>query len=118
MIYQDEFIIIEKEEHELPWIKIFTKKPFKEISDCDEMTRKRLFEAMLIAEKTMIKFYNPTKINIASFGNVCPQVHIHIIARFELDSYFPNSVWGEKKRQSSIALPSFDEFCKELVKSL
>lgn len=118
MIYQDKFIRIEREESELPWIKIFTQIKYKEITDCDEATRNRLLEAMFIAEKTMIKFYNPTKINIASFGNMCPHVHMHVIARFELDSYFPNSVWAEAKRKSDLKLPSFDEFAKELVKAL
>lgn len=118
MIYEDEFIMIEREYHEVPWVKIFTKQKFKEITDCDEKTRNRLFEAMMITEQVMRKFYNPTKINIASFGNFYPHVHIHVMARFELDSYYPNSVWGEAVRKGTINPPSFDEFCKELVKAL
>ncbi len=34
------------------------------------------------------------KINIAAFGNMTPQLHIHIIARFETDPFWPNPVIG------------------------
>jgi diadenosine tetraphosphate (Ap4A) HIT family hydrolase len=43
------------------------------------------------------------KINIASFGNLLPQVHWHIMARFETDSYFPEPMWGQKQRACSMA---------------
>ncbi|AQW85732.1 HIT family protein [Campylobacter pinnipediorum subsp. caledonicus] len=118
MIYEDEYITIEQEQSNLPWIKIFSKKKYKELSDCDEETRKRLFDVMLIAEKAMIDFYKPEKINIASFGNIYPFVHIHVIARFKDDDYFPESVWGQKQRDGELELPGFDEFCKKLIKLL
>ncbi|MBR8462596.1 HIT family protein [Campylobacter sp. faydin G-24] len=118
MIYKDKFIRVEREDNELPWVKIFAQNNFRELSDCDETTRTRLFEAMMIAEQTMIKFYAPTKINIASFGNYVPQVHIHVIARFENDSFFPESVWGKKQRENELNLPNFDEFAKILSSSL
>ena len=107
MIYEDKFIKIEREDNELPWIKIFTIKPFRELSDCDEASRARLFE-----------FYKPTKINIASFGNYVPHVHIHVIARFSSDSFFPDSVWANPKRKSELALPEFDKFAKFLEEKL
>ncbi|QKG29672.1 HIT family protein [Campylobacter sp. RM16187] len=118
MIYQDEFINIERENSEIPWIKIFTNTPYVELSDCDEATRNRLFEAILIAEKTMIQFYKPKKINIASFANYLPRIHFHVMARFENDSFFPESMWGKKQREGSLELPNFNEFKEILVKSL
>jgi len=117
-IQEDKFIKIEREDNELPWIKIFTIKPFRELSDCDEASRARLFEAMLVAEKAMLEFYKPTKINIASFGNYVPHVHIHVIARFSDDAFFPDSVWAAAKRKSELVLPEFDKFAKFLEKEL
>ena len=73
---------------------------------------------MLVAEKAMLEFYKPTKINIASFGNYVPHVHIHVIARFEKDAFFPDSVWASPKRKSELELPKFDEFAKFLEKKL
>ncbi len=40
----------------------------------------------------------PTKINLASLGNVVPHVHWHVIARFDWDSHFPDPVWAAPKR--------------------
>ncbi|MDY6134334.1 HIT family protein [Campylobacter lanienae] len=114
MIYSDEFIYIEVEPNALPWVKIFTKGEFKEISHCDDDTRKRLFEAALECEKAMIEFYNPDKINWASFANYLPRVHIHIQARFRDDEFFPESLWGKKQRDSVIRDIKIDEFSKFL----
>ena len=114
MIYSDEFIYIEVEPNALPWVKIFTKGEFKEISHCDDDSRKRLFDAALECEKAMIKFYNPDKINWASFANYLPRVHIHIQARFRDDEFFPESLWGKKQRDSVIRDIKIDEFSKFL----
>ena len=62
----------------------------------------------------MIAYYNPTKINIASFGNYMPHVHWHIMARFEGDSYFPEPMWGVKQREASLKLPSSKIFFSQL----
>ena len=114
MIYSDEFIYIEVEPNALPWVKIFTKGEFKEISHCDDNSRKRLFDAALECEKAMIEFYNPDKIKWASFANYLPRVHIHIQARFRDDEFFPESLWGKKQRDSVIRDIKIDEFSKFL----
>lgn len=118
MIFEDELIRVERESGELPWVKIFAKKTYKELTDCDEKTRARLFEAMLITERAMIKFYAPDKINVASFGNYVAQVHIHVIARFKEDAFFPESVWGRKQREGRLNLPEFENFAALLAKEL
>jgi len=53
----------------------------------------------------------PSKINLASLGNMVPHLHWHVIARFDWDSHFPNPIWGERRRtpatpaESRLALP-------------
>jgi diadenosine tetraphosphate (Ap4A) HIT family hydrolase len=34
------------------------------------------------------------KLNIAALGNMVPQLHVHVIARFEGDPAWPAPVWG------------------------
>ena len=41
----------------------------------------------------------PTKINLASLGNVVPHLHWHVIARFDWDSHFPAPVWAAPVRE-------------------
>ena len=115
MIFENHLILIEKHDSDIPWIKIFSKQGEKELSDCPAETRNALFTAMIESEKAMIEYYRPEKINIASFGNYLPKVHIHVQARFKEDSHFPESMWGEKKRESSLNLPNFDKFAEILA---
>ena len=35
-----------------------------------------------------------TKLNIASLGNVVPQLHVHVIGRAEGDVAWPGPIWG------------------------
>lgn len=115
-IYENKLIYIETEKSEIPWLKIFTYKPYKELSDCDTQTRTALFDAILLIEKEMIKYYNPKKINIAMFGNYLPHLHCHVMARFEEDSYFPEPMWGKKQRESNLSLKSFNNFTQIIKK--
>ena len=115
MIYEDEMIYVEREEHEVPWVKVFTKAKFKELSDCDEATLTHLWRAVLQCEKSLREFYAPDKINIASFANYVPRVHFHVQARFKNDSFFPESVWGKKMRKAKLDLPEFSEFAEALA---
>ena len=118
MIYEDEMIYVEREEHEVPWVKVFTKAKFKELSDCDEATLAHLWRAVLQCEKSLREFYAPDKINIASFANYVPRVHFHVQARFKNDSFFPESVWGKKIRKAKLDLPEFSEFAEILAANL
>ncbi|RXJ82094.1 HIT family protein [Arcobacter sp. F2176] len=118
MIYENSLIKVEIEKSEIPWLKIFTQKNLKEFSQCDSETKMEILRVLDIIEKKMINYFNPEKINIASFGNYVPHVHFHVMARFKDDSYFPEPMWGKKQRQAKLVLPSFEKFYKELVKEL
>jgi len=118
LIYEDSQIYIEKEENEIPWLKIFTKEPYKELGDLPKELRYRLWEVYDIVEEEMKAYYKPKKINMASFANMLPRVHIHVMARFEEDSYFPNPMWGEKQRESKLNLPNEEEFHKKVFEAL
>ena len=117
-LYENSYFYIVKEENTIPWVKIFSQKPYKELSDCDEATRHALLEAMLMVENSMLSYYTPDKINIAIFGNYLPHLHIHVMARFKEDSHFPESMWGVKQRESSLTLPNFETFVSFLREKL
>jgi diadenosine tetraphosphate (Ap4A) HIT family hydrolase len=118
LVYEDHEIYVEKEESEIPWLKIFTKEPYKELGDVPPKLRLKLWETYDLIEYEMTHFYKPDKINMASFANILPHVHIHIMARFKNDSYFPHSMWGGKLREASLTLPSEEEFHKRVFNAL
>ena len=113
-IYENENIRVEVEESEIPWLKIFTKKSYREMSEVPSNIKMEMYELLDIIEKEMLSYYNPTKINIASFGNYLPHVHWHIMARFKEDSYFPEPMWGKKQRESNLSLASFNIFIENI----
>lgn len=118
LIYEDKDIYVQKEDSEIPWLKVFTKEPYKELGDVPKELRTRLWEVYDIIEYEMKSYYNPKKINMASFANMLPRVHIHIMARFEEDSYFPNPMWGEKMREATLHLADEKEFHTRVFKAL
>jgi len=117
-IYQNKYIRIEIEPSEIPWLKIFAQKPCKEMTDCDAKTKQIIWLTLDRIEREMRDYYQPDKINIASFANYVPQVHWHIMARFRKDSYFPEPMWGTKQRDARLELPSIDRFIENLLPKL
>lgn len=98
-------IFIEIHDSEVPWLKIFVRRTVREFSDCSAEEKRAVWQALDVIEREMLAYYRPEKINIASFGNMLPQVHWHIMARFKEDSCFPEPMWGEKQRDSRLDLP-------------
>ena len=117
-VYENKLVRIEIEENEIPWLKIFTLDSKKEFSQCSPKVRQHIWQLLDIIEHEMINYYQPEKINIASFANYLPQVHWHIMARFKEDSYFPECVWGKRQREANLDLPTMDSFIAQLQKSL
>ena len=53
------------------------------------------------AETAVRRAMHPDKINLASFGNMVPHLHWHVIPRFRGDRHFPRPVWAEPSRGSA-----------------
>ena len=118
MIYSNSLIYIELHASSIPWLKIFTRAPHKEFSDCSVEEKQAIWEALDIIEKEMLTYFKPAKINIASFGNMLPRVHWHIMARFENDSYFPEPMWGPKQREGFVLETPMEPFLERLKHKL
>ena len=118
LIYENDLIKIEIEKSEIPWLKVFTQKSYKEFSETPSDVKLEIFRVLDIIEKEMLSFFKPKKINIASFGNYVPHVHWHIMARFEEDAYFPEPMWGKKQREGTYSLVDFELFIKNIKKLL
>ncbi|WP_257395602.1 histidine triad nucleotide-binding protein [Campylobacter lari subsp. concheus] len=119
MIYENDYLFIEKENSQIPWVKIFTKENYRELSDCPTFLQNMLFQYVLACELSLREHYNPEKINIASFANYVPRVHFHIMARFKEDAFFPECMWGKQQREvRDLNLPDFEGFKLILLKEI
>ena len=118
MIFENELASVEIEPSEIPWVKVFTKRKIKEFCECSADEKIEIFRIIDITENLMLDYFKADKINIASFGNILPHVHWHIMARFETDSHFPDPMWGAKQREPQLDLPSFEVFFTQLGEQL
>ena len=51
-------------------------------------------ELIDLASRALHDVYQPHKLNVAALGNLVPQLHVHVIARYEHDPAWPSPVWG------------------------
>jgi diadenosine tetraphosphate (Ap4A) HIT family hydrolase len=66
----------------------------KEMTDLPESERNEFMHAVWAVEQVVRYVMLPHKINLASFGNMVPHLHWHIIPRYSDDAHFPNPVWA------------------------
>jgi len=80
-----------------PWIILIPKR--KEVTDITDLNSKDqtlLMKEIVHVSKIMKKVFKTTKLNLEKIGNIVPQLHIHIIARYQNDYTWPLSVWVKK----------------------
>ena len=85
-----------------PWIILIPKR--KNITDISELSSKDqllLMKEIVYSSKVMKKLFKTSKLNVEKVGNIVPQLHIHIIARYKKDSSWPLSVWVVKGKTYS-----------------
>jgi diadenosine tetraphosphate (Ap4A) HIT family hydrolase len=80
-----------------PWlILVPMKNNIIEITDFEQTDYDLFNSEIRKVAKILQNEFKPDKLNIATIGNVVPQMHVHIIARFKNDNLFPKTVWGSK----------------------
>jgi diadenosine tetraphosphate (Ap4A) HIT family hydrolase len=88
---------------DFPWVILVPeKKDIVEIMDLKANEFNKLNSEILQVAKIIKSVFNPDKLNIATLGNIVPQMHIHIVARFKNDKLFPKPVWGHEFNRYSL----------------
>jgi diadenosine tetraphosphate (Ap4A) HIT family hydrolase len=78
-----------------PWLILVPERPdIREIHQLNAAERVMLIEEIAHVSETLERLFAPAKINVAALGNMVPQLHIHVIARFKDDPAWPKPVWG------------------------
>lgn len=79
-----------------------------EMTDLNEEDRRYCMHVVFAVERALRDVLHPDKMNLASFGNMTPHVHWHVIARMRNDAHFPQSIWGSREREPSGTLSGDD----------
>jgi len=80
-----------------PWIILIpNRESITDISELNSKDQMLLMKEIVHCSKLMKRIFKTKKLNVEKIGNIVPQLHIHIIARFTKDSTWPLSVWVVK----------------------
>lgn len=78
-----------------PWLILVPRlADASELIDLDPDQRHALTEEIDLIGRTLRDAFSPDKLNVAALGNLVPQLHVHVIARFHEDPAWPAPVWG------------------------
>ena len=77
-----------------PWLILVPRvAEATEVTDLDPAQQAALIQEIDRAGRAL-QVFRPHKLNVAALGNLVPQLHVHVIARFHEDIACPRPVWG------------------------
>lgn len=82
-------------ERRYPWIILVPAQPgLTEVAELAEADQAQLIRESSLIANQMRQHLSADKINLAAIGNMVPQLHFHVIARYRDDAAWPAPVWG------------------------
>ena len=88
-------VLLNKQFSQFPWVILVPKRTaLKDLSDLPELDYWPVMDEIRMVEQTLKSLTGADKMNIGALGNMVPQLHIHVIARFKDDAAWPKPVWG------------------------
>jgi diadenosine tetraphosphate (Ap4A) HIT family hydrolase len=82
-----------KNDRRFPWVLLIPRRSnIVEIFDLSPTDQQQLWSEISVVTQHMHAHFKAHKMNIEALGNKVRQLHIHIIARFETDPAWPNSI--------------------------
>ena len=96
-------VVLVDDENYPGFCRVIWSAHVKEVTDLPELDRMLLMDVLWQVEQVVRDVMQPEKINLASFGNMVPHVHWHIIPRYVDDAHFPQPVWGQAQRSAQAA---------------
>jgi len=78
-----------------PWLVLVPRRHgITEIHELDAGDREMLIQEIAAISTRLQNLSGADKMNVAALGNMVPQLHIHVIARFKDDPAWPKPVFG------------------------
>ncbi|AWV07025.1 HIT domain-containing protein [Marilutibacter maris] len=78
-----------------PWLILVPRiADAVELTDLRAADRAALTREIDTVSRVLQAEFKPDKLNVAALGNMVPQLHVHVIARFRDDIAWPRPVWG------------------------
>lgn len=81
----------------LPWFILVPDTRLTELHELEPAFYRQVMTSVYALSAFVKKQFEADKINIATIGNLVPQMHIHVIGRRRDDPYWPGVVWGQQE---------------------
>ena len=99
--------------------RVIRQDHVREMTDLPEAEQHAMMRVVFAVERVVRDLFQPDKINLASFGNMVPHVHWHIIPRWTNDRHFPDPIWGKvHSEQLQMRPQAADECLKRALEDL
>ena len=100
LVHRQGLRIVRIDDPQFPaYYRVIAQQHVGEWTDLDPTGQAAMLAAINTIEHALRTHLNPSKINIASLGNMVHHLHWHVVARFTWDSHFPGSIWSEVQRE-------------------
>ncbi|WP_286235279.1 HIT domain-containing protein [Thalassotalea sediminis] len=78
-----------------PWFVLVPKVVgIQDIYQLDWQQQQQFLNESSMLSEVLMQVFQGKKMNVAALGNICPQLHIHHIVRYESDPAWPKPIWG------------------------
>ncbi len=78
-----------------PWVVLVPmREGIQELFELTGAEQQLLMREISVFSHLMLGHFRGDKMNVATLGNVVPQLHVHLIVRFREDAAWPKPVWG------------------------
>ncbi len=93
-------VLLNTQFSQLPWLILVPKRTaLRDLTDLPEQDYLPVMEEVRAAHDALRDLSSADKMNMGAIGNMVPQLHIHLIARFKDDVCWPKPVWGNLEPQ-------------------
>lgn len=83
-----------------PWVILVPRRQaIREWHQLNSDDQLLLHKECMTVSTAMQTLFRPHKLNIGALGNLVPQLHLHLIARYDYDPAWPGPVWGHSEAQ-------------------
>ena len=78
-----------------PWLVLVPRREaVVELFELSRLDQQQLLDEIAQVSSALAGYFRADKMNVAALGNIVPQLHVHIIARYRGDVAWPKPVWG------------------------
>ena len=93
-----------------PWfILVPRQENITDICQLPSALRHVLIDEISELSSIVSAYFKPDKLNVGALGNMVPQLHLHVIARFTHDELWPHGVWQQAQTTTPYTKEKLDE---------